>query len=98
MKSWQKAKSEYLKPQKQLILSSITIIFLNSAAACANDANIKKLVAEQTAQWSAMVEKQRKDEWTLQQTQIKGSKDELKSVLPAAQANQMKQLEAKHDK
>lgn len=45
-----------------------------------------------------MVEKQRKDEWALQQEQIKGSKEELKAVLPAAQANQVKQLEAKHDK
>lgn len=74
------------------------IVMHNSAAACANDAAIKKLVAEQTAQWTAMVEKQRKDEWTLQQSQIKVSKDELKAVLPAAQANQVKQLEAKHDK
>lgn len=55
-------------------------------------------MAEQTAEWTTMVEKQRKDEWTLQQTQIKGSKDELKAVLPAAQANQVKQLEVKHDK
>lgn len=62
------------------------------------DANIKKVVNEQTAQWSAMMEKQRKEEWALLKTQIQNSKEEVKKLIVVVQETQNKQLQAKQDK
>lgn len=64
----------------------------------AQDANIKKVISEQTAQWSAMMEKQRKEEWELLKNQTQGSRDELKRLIEIVQATQVKQMQAKHDK
>lgn len=64
----------------------------------AQDANVKKVISEQTAQWSAMMEKQRKEEWELLKSQTHGSRDELKKLIEIAQATQVKQMQAKHDK
>ena len=62
------------------------------------DASVKKLITEQTAQWTQMMEKQRKEAWELQKTQLEASKEEIKNCMPAVQAQQVKLLEAKHDK
>lgn len=62
------------------------------------DDNVKKLVKEQTAQWSAMMEKQRKEEWELHKVHVQAGKDEFKRVMEAVQAQQVKQLQIKQDK
>ncbi|KYQ55913.1 1-phosphatidylinositol-4,5-bisphosphate phosphodiesterase [Trachymyrmex zeteki] len=62
------------------------------------DANVKKIISEQTAQWSTMMEKQRKEEWDLLKNQTQSSRDELKRLIEIVQATQIKQLQTKHDK
>lgn len=69
-----------------------------SKNALAQDANMKKVISEQTAQWSAMMEKQRKEEWELLKNQTQSSRDELKKLIEIVQAMQVKQMQAKHDK
>lgn len=67
-------------------------------ATLAADASVKKLISEQTAQWTQMMEKHRKEEWELSKVQLEASKEEIKVCIPAVQANQFKLLEAKHAK
>lgn len=62
------------------------------------DANLKKIISEQTAQWSAMIEKQKKEEWELLKNQTQSARDELKRLIEIVQATQVKQMQAKHDK
>lgn len=69
-----------------------------SKNALVQDANVKKVINEQTAQWSAMMERQRKEEWELLKNQIQSSRDELKRLIEIVQATQVKQMQAKHDK
>lgn len=64
----------------------------------AQDANVKKVISEQTTQWSVMMEKQRKEEWELLKNQTQGSRDELKRLIEIVQATQVKQMQTKHDK
>ncbi|KAH0956604.1 hypothetical protein HN011_004935 [Eciton burchellii] len=66
--------------------------------ALAQDANAKKVISEQTAQWSTAMERQRKEEWELLKNQTQSSRDELKRLIEIVQATQVKQLQAKHDK
>ncbi|CAG5089760.1 5-bisphosphate phosphodiesterase (Drosophila melanogaster) [Cotesia congregata] len=67
-------------------------------AAVMSDDNVKKLVKEQTAQWSAMMEKQRKEEWELHKVHVQAGKDEFKRVMEVVQTQQVKQLQIKQDK
>ncbi|KAJ8675594.1 hypothetical protein QAD02_011380 [Eretmocerus hayati] len=62
------------------------------------DESVKKLIIEQTAQWTQMMEKHRKEEWELNRAQLEYAKEEIKACIPAVQAAQFKLLEAKHDK
>ncbi|XP_015595890.1 1-phosphatidylinositol 4,5-bisphosphate phosphodiesterase [Cephus cinctus] len=66
--------------------------------ALAQDANVKKVINEQTSQWSAMMERQRKEEWELLKTHIQNSREEMKKLIEVVQATQNKQLQAKQDK
>lgn len=63
-----------------------------------NDASIKKVIQEQNAQWSEMVEKHKKEEWELVKQQIQDQQETLKKLMEQTQANQVKQLEAKHER
>lgn len=69
-----------------------------SKSALIQDANVKKVISEQTAQWSAMVERQRKEEWEMLKSQAEAGRDEFKRIIEIVQAAQVKQLQAKHDK
>lgn len=62
------------------------------------DQSIRKVIADQTAQWSEMCEKHKKEEWELLKTQVNDQQDILKRLLEQTQASQMKQLEAKHER
>lgn len=72
--------------------------YFHSKNALGQDANVKKIISEQTAQWSAMMEKQRKEEWELLKNQTQSSRDELKRLIEVVQATQVKLMQAKHDK
>ena len=62
------------------------------------DASLKKLITDQTTEWGQMMEKHRKEEWEFQKSLINESKEEVKRILPLAQADQVKLLQIKHDK
>lgn len=76
----------------------ICCLFIFSKSAIVQDASVKKLINEQTAQWSAMVEKQKKDEWQLQKAFAETSKEEMKKIIGVVQVEQNKMLQVKHDK
>ncbi|KAJ9600718.1 hypothetical protein L9F63_026144, partial [Diploptera punctata] len=63
-----------------------------------SDPSVRKLVKEQTEQWSEMVERHRKEEWEVVKQHLTDQKEILKGLMIAAQAVQKKQLEAKHDR
>lgn len=56
------------------------------------------MVSEQTAEWSAMVQKHRKAEWELHKQQVDAGREEMKRVIDVVKVNQDKQLQMKHDK
>lgn len=63
-----------------------------------SDAGIRKLVTEQMAQWSEMMERHRKEEWGVLKTQVEEQKEHLQKIIEQVQATQMKQLEGKHER
>ncbi|CAH1370920.1 hypothetical protein MTP99_012413 [Tenebrio molitor] len=63
-----------------------------------NDPAVRKLVTEQTLEWSALMERHRKQEWEFLRNQLDEQRDALKRHMEILQAAQMKQLEAKHDR
>ncbi|XP_018563838.1 1-phosphatidylinositol 4,5-bisphosphate phosphodiesterase isoform X1 [Anoplophora glabripennis] len=63
-----------------------------------NDPAVRKLVTEQTLEWSALMERHRKQEWEFLRNQLDDQRDVLRRHMELLQAVQMKQLEAKHDR
>lgn len=63
-----------------------------------NDASIRKVIQEQNAQWSEMIERHKKEEWEMLKLQISDQQDTLRKLMETTQASQMKQLEAKHER
>lgn len=59
---------------------------------------MKKLVAEQTQEWSELMGRHRKQEWEFLRNQLDDQRDLLRKHMELLQAQQVKQLEAKHDK
>ncbi|XP_008206467.2 1-phosphatidylinositol 4,5-bisphosphate phosphodiesterase isoform X1 [Nasonia vitripennis] len=98
-KEFDTMKKRHLKEQQTMQKNHCTAIEKltkgKDKSALINDASIKKLISEQTTQWTQMMEKQRKEEWELQKVQLEASKEEIKACIPAVQANQVKLLEAK---
>lgn len=80
------------------LVNRVHCVNIFSKTAVAQDPNTKKTISEQTAQWSAMIEKQKKEEWELLKNQIQSSRDELKRLIEVVQATQVKQMQAKHDR
>lgn len=63
-----------------------------------NDPAVRKLVTEQALQWSEMIERHRKQEWDTLKQQLSDQQDILKKLMETSQAQQMKQLEGKHER
>ena len=63
--------------------------------AIVNDPTLKSLIAEQTKEWSELVGRHLKEEWTLLKEQLEAQQELLKITMQGAQAAQLKQLEAK---
>ncbi|XP_035703869.1 1-phosphatidylinositol 4,5-bisphosphate phosphodiesterase isoform X2 [Folsomia candida] len=64
----------------------------------ASDPSIRRLVVEQTKQWTEMMEKHRRDEWELRKSHLHSQEEILRKLMETSQQNQMKQLEAKHER
>ncbi|KAF8792324.1 1-phosphatidylinositol 4 like protein [Argiope bruennichi] len=64
----------------------------------ANDPQIRELVVIQMKQWSAMMEKHRREEWDLLKNHLLQQREILQRLMEIAQASQMKQLEAKFER
>lgn len=62
------------------------------------DSAIRKVIQEQNAQWSEMIERHKKEEWDLLKQQLDDQRDILRKLMESTQAAQMKQLEAKHER
>ncbi|KAF5282018.1 hypothetical protein FQA39_LY00542 [Lamprigera yunnana] len=63
-----------------------------------NDAAVRKLVQEQTVQWTELMERHRKQEWEFLRNQLDDQRDILRKHMEILQAGQMKQLEVRHEK
>ncbi|CAH1960133.1 unnamed protein product [Acanthoscelides obtectus] len=63
-----------------------------------NDPAVRKLVTEQTLEWSSLMERHRKQEWEFLRQQLDDQRDVLRKHMELLQAAQMRQLEAKHDR
>lgn len=62
------------------------------------DQNIRKIITDQTAQWSELIEKHKKEEWELLKVQLNDQQEIIKKLMEQTQASQMKQMEAKHER
>lgn len=62
------------------------------------DQNVRKVIAEQTTQWSELIEKHKKEEWELLKTQLTDQQEIIKKLMELTQAGQMKQVEAKQER
>lgn len=62
------------------------------------DPAIRKVIQEQNATWSEMIERHKKEEWDLLKQQLNDQKEILRKLMETTQAAQMKQLEAKHER
>lgn len=89
---------EQLAMQKQQCTAIEKLIKGKNKNELLSDPAVRKLVAEQTVQWSDMVERHRKEEWELVKQHLIDQQDILKRLMEASQAAQMKQMEAKHDR
>lgn len=63
-----------------------------------NDPEVKQLVAEQSKEWTEMIGRHYKEEWTLLKEQLEAQKEILKVTMVAAQAAQIKLLDARLEK
>ncbi len=59
-----------------------------------SDPEILGLVQEQTKQWTEIMQRHRKEEWEMLKTHLGSSEETFKKLCVAAQAKQMKDLEA----
>ncbi|KAK7863055.1 hypothetical protein R5R35_006478 [Gryllus longicercus] len=89
---------ERLAVQKQQCAAIEKAIKGKNKSELAGDPGVRKLVAEQTSQWSELVERHRREEWATMKQQLTEQQEILKRLMEVAQAAQMKQLEAKHER
>ncbi|KAJ6636088.1 1-phosphatidylinositol 4,5-bisphosphate phosphodiesterase [Pseudolycoriella hygida] len=62
------------------------------------DQNIRKIITEQTVQWSELMEKHKKEEWEMLKVHLNDQQEIIKKLMEQTQASQMKQMEAKHER
>lgn len=84
-----------------IIFITTKIVFatiLCSKAELTSDPSVRKLVTEQTAQWSELAERQRREHWANQRQRLQEQRELLARLMETAQQSQMKQMEAKHER
>ncbi|CAL1280662.1 unnamed protein product [Larinioides sclopetarius] len=75
-----------------------TIKNIKNCEDMANDPQIRELVVIQMKQWSAMMEKHRREEWDLLKNHLLQQREILQRLMEIAQTSQMKQLDAKFER
>ncbi|KAJ1528678.1 hypothetical protein ONE63_007072 [Megalurothrips usitatus] len=93
-----KHQKERLSVQKAQCAAIEKLVKGKNKEEVASDPTIRKLVQEQTAQWSEMVERHRKEEWKAMKQHVTDQEEILKQLLTTTQASQVRQLEAKHER
>jgi phosphatidylinositol phospholipase C beta len=53
---------------------------------------------EQTKQWTDLLEKHRREEWEMMKSHLQAQEDILRKLMEVSHANQLKQLDAKHER
>ncbi|XP_046981593.1 1-phosphatidylinositol 4,5-bisphosphate phosphodiesterase isoform X2 [Schistocerca americana] len=89
---------ERLAVQKQQCAAIEKLIKGKNKNELASDPQVRKVVAEQTSQWSEMVERHRKEEWEMLRAHLQDQQEILKKLMETVQAMQIKQLEMKHER
>ncbi|XP_060531222.1 1-phosphatidylinositol 4,5-bisphosphate phosphodiesterase isoform X1 [Cylas formicarius] len=92
-----KHSKEKMSVQKAQCSAIDKLIKGKNKADLANDPTVRKLVTEQTLEWSSLMERHRKQEWEFLRNQLDDQRDVLRKHMELLQSQQMKQLEAKHD-
>ncbi|XP_071056681.1 1-phosphatidylinositol 4,5-bisphosphate phosphodiesterase isoform X2 [Onthophagus taurus] len=93
-----KQMKEKLTMQKAQCGAIDKIVKGKNKADLVNDPNIRKLVQEQTLQWSELMERHRKEEWKFLKGQLDDQRELLRKHMELMQAGQLKQLEARHER
>ena len=62
-----------------------------------DDPGIKTVVAEQMQQWSDMMERHRKEEWTMLKDHLKSQEDILRKLMEIEQVSQLKKLDTRYE-
>lgn len=89
---------EKMTIQKQQCTAIEKLIKGKNKAELSNDPTFRKLVTEQTLQWSEMAQKHRKEEWANAKSRLNEQRELLRKLMETTQLAQMKQLEAKHER
>ncbi|XP_077295962.1 no receptor potential A isoform X2 [Arctopsyche grandis] len=89
---------EKMAIQKSQCAAIEKLIKGKNKAELTSDPAVKKLVTEQTAQWSELAERQRREHWAGARQRLQEQRELLIKLMEAAQQSQMKQLEAKHER
>ncbi|KAF2902540.1 hypothetical protein ILUMI_03640 [Ignelater luminosus] len=93
-----KQSKEKLTVQKAQCTAIDKLIKGKNKSDLVNDPAVRRLVQEQTVQWSELMERHRKQEWEFLRNQLDDQRDILRKHMEILQAGQMKQLEAKHER
>ena len=74
-----------------VVYQSNEVVFFRDPS---EDADVLKMVNDQTGQWTEMMNKHRKEQWEMMKTHLSGQDDVFKKQFEVVQARQMKELEA----
>lgn len=89
---------EKITVQKQQCAAIEKIIKGKNKLELSRDPSVRRAVSEQTAQWSRLAERQRREEKELQRAHLEELRTQLRKMCLAAQVVQMKQLGARHER
>ncbi|KAH1019172.1 hypothetical protein HUJ04_009028 [Dendroctonus ponderosae] len=93
-----KQQKEKAAVQKNQCAAIEKLVKGKSKSDAVNDANVRKLVTDQTIEWSTLMERHRKQEWEFLRNQLDDQRDLLRKHMEILQRQQMTQLDAKHEK
>ncbi|XP_047003383.1 1-phosphatidylinositol 4,5-bisphosphate phosphodiesterase-like [Schistocerca americana] len=63
-----------------------------------SDPQVQKVIAEQTSEWSAMLERHHREEWAMLRRHVQDQQEILHKIMENVQGSQIKQLKLKHDR
>ncbi|XP_068993120.1 1-phosphatidylinositol 4,5-bisphosphate phosphodiesterase isoform X2 [Neodiprion pinetum] len=89
---------EKITVQKQQCAAIEKIIKGKNKLELSRDPSVRRAVSEQTAQWSRLAERQRREEKELQRAHLEERRTQLRKMCTTAQITQLKQLAARHER